>query len=140
MVNVQVLRLLPALEHAPDQIASRPLVTLRVIEVPVANDAEPVDPTLTLMPAGLDVTRSPLRPAAVTVSAAVPDGGGVVPCGVKRRAAENGPNTPDASFARTRHHSVCAGNPAESVTCDEVVVGLAMNGDAIVDESSTCTS
>jgi len=68
MVNVQVLRLLPALEHAPDQIASRPLVTLSVIEVPVVNAADPELPTLTLMPAGLEVTRSPLRPDAVTVS------------------------------------------------------------------------
>jgi len=141
MVNVQVLRLLPALEHAPDQIASRPLVTLRVIEVPVANDAEPVDPTLTLMPAGLDVTRSPLRPDAVTVSAAVPDGGGGAdPCGVKRRAAENGPKTPDALRARTRHHSVCDARPEASVTCDAVVVGLATYGAAIVELSSTCTS
>ena len=40
--------------------------------VPVSNDAEPVAPTLTLMPAGLEVTRSPLRPVAVTVNVAVP--------------------------------------------------------------------
>jgi hypothetical protein len=69
-VNVQLLVLLPPLEHAPDQIASRPLVTLKVIDVPVLKDAEPVLPTLTLMPAGFDVTRSPLRPVAVTVSVA----------------------------------------------------------------------
>jgi hypothetical protein len=69
--NVQVRALLPPLEHEPDQIASRPLVTLSVIEVPGANEAEPVLPTLTLIPAGLDVTRSPLRPVAVTVSVAV---------------------------------------------------------------------
>ena len=138
-MNVHVLLLLPLLEQAPDQIASRPLDTLNVIEVPVANEPEPELPTLTLMPVGLDVTRSPLRPDAVTVSVALPPVG-ADPCGVKRRAAENGPSTPDAFFARTRHHSVCAGNPAESVTCDEVVVGLAMNGDDIVDVSSTCTS
>lgn len=71
IVNVHVFRLLPALEHAPDQIASRPFDTLRVINVPVVNDAEPELPTATLMPAGLDVTRSPLRPLAVTVSVAV---------------------------------------------------------------------
>jgi hypothetical protein len=70
-VNVQVRCLLPPVEQAPDQIASRPLVTLSVIEVPVANDAEPVLPTFTLIPAGFDVTRSPLRPVAVTVSVAV---------------------------------------------------------------------
>ena len=75
-VNVQVFALLPPLEQAPDQMASRPLVALSVIEVPVLNDAEPVVPTLTLMPAGVEVTRSPLRPVAVTVSVADPGGGG----------------------------------------------------------------
>jgi hypothetical protein len=74
-VNVHVFVLFPPLEHAPDQMASRPFVTLSVIDVPVVNDAEPVVPTLTLMPAGLDVTRSPLRPVAVTVSAAAWPGG-----------------------------------------------------------------
>jgi len=58
----------PPLEQAPDQTASRPLATLRVILVPPANDAEPVLPTLTLIPDGLEVTRSPLRPDAVTDS------------------------------------------------------------------------
>ena len=58
----------PPLEQAPDQTASRPLETLRVILVPPANDAEPVLPTLTLIPDGLEVTRSPLRPDAVTDS------------------------------------------------------------------------
>ena len=71
IVNVQVVRVLPRLEHAPDQIASRPLETVSVIEVPVVNDADPELPTATLMPAGLDVTRSPLRPLADTVSVAV---------------------------------------------------------------------
>ena len=47
-----------------------------MIDVPVANDAEPLLPTLTLIPAGLDVTRSPLRPLAVTVSVAFCGGGG----------------------------------------------------------------
>ena len=74
-VNVHVLVLFPPLEQAPDQIASRPLVTLSVIGVPTANDADPELPTATLMPAGLDVTRSPLRPLAVTVSVAVVAGG-----------------------------------------------------------------
>ena len=67
---MHVLVLLPLLEQAPDQIASRPLVTLNVIDVPAENDAEPVVPTVTLIPAGLDVTRSPLRPVAVTDSVA----------------------------------------------------------------------
>jgi hypothetical protein len=77
MVNEQDRRLDPLLEHAPDQIASRPLATLRVTVAPPANEAEPVVPTLTLMPEGFDVTRSPLRPDAVTVSVyGPPDGGG----------------------------------------------------------------
>ena len=70
-VKVQVFVLFPPLEQAPDQIASRPFVTLSVIEAPVVNDADPVVPTGTLIPAGLDVTLSPLRPVAVTVSVAV---------------------------------------------------------------------
>ena len=70
-VKLQVFALLPPLEQAPDQIASRPFETLSVIDVPVANDADPVLPTATLIPAGLDVTRSPLRPLAVTVSVAL---------------------------------------------------------------------
>jgi hypothetical protein len=70
-VKVQVATLLPPLEQAPDQMAERPLLTLSVIDVPTSNDAEPVVPEATLMPAGLDVTRSPLRPVAVTVSVAV---------------------------------------------------------------------
>jgi len=70
-VNVHVLLLLPPLEHAPDQIASRPFETLSVIDVPVANDADPLLPTATSMPVGLDVMRWPLRPVAVTVSVAV---------------------------------------------------------------------
>jgi hypothetical protein len=72
---VHVLVLLPLLEQAPDQIASRPLVTLNVIDVPAEKDADPVVPTLTLIPAGLDVTRSPLRPVAVTVNVAACEGG-----------------------------------------------------------------
>ena len=136
--NVQVLALLPLLEHAPDQMASRLLVICSLIDVPVVNDAEPVEPTLTLIPVGVEVTRSPLRPDAVTVKVAI--GPVAAPCGVKLRTAENGPNTPAELRARTRHHSCCAGRPDASEACDDVTVGLATNGEAIVDESSTCTS
>ena len=143
-VKVQVLVLLPPLEQAPDQIASRLLVARSVIEVPVANGADPVVPTLTLMPEGVDVKRSPLRPLATTVNVAVPvgggGGGGDTPCGVKRRVEENGPKTPAELRARTRHHRFCAGKPAASVVCDAVVVGLATNGAAIVELLSTWTS
>ena len=70
-VNVQVFVLFPPLEHAPDQMTSRLFVALSVIVVPVANDADPLLPTATLMPAGFEVTRSPPRPVAVTVRVAV---------------------------------------------------------------------
>ena len=70
-VNVHVGVLLPPLEHAPDQMVLRPLVTLKVIEVPIGNVAEPLLPVATLMPAGLELTRSPPRPVAVTASVAV---------------------------------------------------------------------
>jgi hypothetical protein len=75
-VNVQVFVLLPLLEQAPDQMASRPFDTLSVIDVPVPNEADPVWPTGTLSPEGVDLTVSPLRPLAVSVSVAVPAGGG----------------------------------------------------------------
>ena len=62
-VNVHVFALFPPLEQAPDQMASRPFVTLSVICVLVANDADPLLPTATLIPAGLDVTRSRCGPS-----------------------------------------------------------------------------
>ena len=71
IVNVHVFVLLPPLEQAPDQIVSRSFETLSVIDVPVVNDPDPELPTETLMPAGFDVTRSPLLPLALTVSVAV---------------------------------------------------------------------
>ncbi|MGH8847571.1 MAG: hypothetical protein ACREXQ_10085 [Polaromonas sp.] len=40
MVNVQVLVLLPPLAHAPDQMTSRPLVALKVIELLLAKLAD----------------------------------------------------------------------------------------------------
>ncbi len=67
---MHVVVLLPPLEQAPDQITERVLVALSVIDVPVANVAEPVLPTATLIPAGLELTRSPFRPVAVTVNVA----------------------------------------------------------------------
>ena len=75
-VKVHVFCLFPPLEHAPDQIASRPFETLSVIDVPAANDADPVLPTATFSPAGVEATVSPLRPLAVSVSVAVPVVGG----------------------------------------------------------------
>ena len=68
IVKLQVRVLLPPLEQAPDQMVSRPLVALSVMTVPLVKLPEPVVPTGTLIPAGLDVMHSPLRPVAVTVS------------------------------------------------------------------------
>ena len=107
-VKVQVRVFCPPLEQAPDQITSRPLLALMVIEVPVVNGADCVPGTATLIPLGLDSTRSPLRPLAVTVSVAVPPGGGgggggAVPCGAKLRTTENGPAVPAELTPRTRH-------------------------------------
>jgi hypothetical protein len=68
--------LLPLLLHAPDQMASRPFDTLIVIEVPLANDAEPLLPVATLIPAGDEVIRSPLRPVAETDTVTFCGGGG----------------------------------------------------------------
>ena len=68
---MQVVVFAPLLEQAPDQIALRPFEMLRVMALPEVNDAEPLLPTVTLIPAGVEVTRSPLRPVAVTVSVAV---------------------------------------------------------------------
>ena len=67
-VSVQVLVFAPPLEHAPLQMASRPLVMLSVTAVPGANCALPVLPVATLRPVGFETTRSPLRPPAVTAS------------------------------------------------------------------------
>jgi hypothetical protein len=67
-VSVQVLVFAPPLEHAPPQIASRPLATLSVTAVPGASCVDPVLPVATLKPAGFEITRSPLRPPAVTAS------------------------------------------------------------------------
>src|ERR671937_32348 len=50
---------------------------------PTAYDAEPVLPTATLIPVGVDVTRSPLRPVAVTVRVAVSAGGVTVRVAVR---------------------------------------------------------
>src|SRR5438128_3375803 len=70
---------MPPLLHTPDQITERPLVALRVMLVPTAKLAEPVVPTGTFSPAGVERTLSPARPVAVRVSAAVTGAGAPVP-------------------------------------------------------------
>ena len=87
-MNVQLFLLPPPLEQAPDQMASRPFDTLRVMLVPGAKDAAPLLPVLTLMPDGVDVTRSPLgRPVAVTVRVAFCGGAAAAVAAVARRVA-----------------------------------------------------
>jgi hypothetical protein len=75
IVNVQLLVSLPPLEHAPDHTASRLPLTVNRIEVPLAKVAEAVLPTNTSMPAGVDVSRLPLRPVALTVRVTPAPGG-----------------------------------------------------------------
>ncbi len=48
-------------------MALRPFETVSVITVPLGKGAVTVVPTCTLIPAGLEVTRSPERPVAVTL-------------------------------------------------------------------------
>ena len=67
IVKVQVATLAPPLEQAPDHTTERLLVALSVIDVFVGNDAVPVLPTATLIPVGVELTVSPVRPVAVTV-------------------------------------------------------------------------
>jgi hypothetical protein len=102
-VNRQVLALLPPLEHAPDQIASRPFETLSVIAVPLVNDPDPVLPTATLIPAGLEVIPSPLRPLAVTVTVTAWPGAGAADWGVRVRTADHALAVPAEFTLRTRH-------------------------------------
>jgi len=52
------------------------LETLKVIDVPMGNEAVPLLPTVTLTPVGVQVMRSPLRPEAATVRVTVWAGGG----------------------------------------------------------------
>ena len=66
-VKVQLLVLLFPVEHAPDQNADLPFETERVMFVPDVNEACAALPTRTWIPAGLEVTVSPLRPVALTV-------------------------------------------------------------------------
>ena len=70
---------MPPLVHTPDQITDRPLVALRVMLVPTAKLAEPVVPTGTFSPAGVERTLSPARPVAVRVSNAVAGAGAPTP-------------------------------------------------------------
>jgi hypothetical protein len=76
ITKVQVFVLLLPLEQAPDHTTSRPLDTFNVTEVPLANDAVPLVPVVTVIPAGVETTVSPPRPVADTVSVTFGPGGG----------------------------------------------------------------
>jgi hypothetical protein len=89
--------------------------------VPALNDADAVLPTATLMPAGLEVILSPLRPLAVTVTVTALPGGGGGPCGVKLRTLDHAPAVPAAFTPRTRHQCCCVASEV-TVNCDEVTV------------------
>ena len=107
-VNVQLVLLLPPLEHAPDQMALRPPETVSVIDVPVENDAEAVLPTATLIPDGLEVTRCPLLPVALTLSVAgFPDGGGGAESGFTVKVADFVTPPPDTEIVT----NVCCVTP-----------------------------
>ena len=92
--------MLPPLEHAPLQMASRPLLMLSVTAVPGANCADPVLPVATLRPAGFEITRSPPRPPAVTASDVVVG----ATAGLSVKVAERVTPPPETEMAA----SVCA--------------------------------
>jgi hypothetical protein len=85
--NVHVLVLFPPLEQAPDQTTSRLFVARSVIDVPAAKEAEPLPPTATLIPAGVEVACSPFRPVAVTVNVLFCAGGVTVRVTVRETPA-----------------------------------------------------
>jgi hypothetical protein len=128
--NVQLFVLFPPLEHAPDQIASLPLLTERVMAVPEVKDAWMLLPTATLIPAGLDATRSPLRPVAVTVKASVVTGG-VAGFTVRGASADNVPalakmvSPVDCVTEAVTTVKVAVASPASTVTlAGKVATGL----------------
>lgn len=73
------------------------------------------------------------RPTVDKVGVVVPE------AGVNRKVDENGPNTPAALRARTRHHSCWAGRPPIEA-CETLTIWLATNGAEIVEVLSTCIS
>ena len=92
-------------------------------------ESDTTAPPLGAAAVSVAVPVEPVPPASVEGFSDTADKAGVlvVPCGVKRRVDENGPATPAALRARTRHHSCCAGR-LPIVVCDAVTVALATNG------------
>lgn len=106
--------LLESVTSAPPEGAAAVKVTVPVEKLPPTTDV------------GLMLTADRLAGAGIAGAA----------CAVKRRVEENGPATPAALMARTRHHKRCAGKPV-MVTCETLTVWFARKGAAMVEESST---
>ena len=107
------LLLLESVTSAPPEGAAAVKVTVPVEELPPTTEA------------GFTLTADRLAGAGAAGAA----------CAVKRWVEENGPATPAALKARTRHHKRCAGNPVR-VTCETLTVWFARKGAAMVEESS----
>jgi hypothetical protein len=105
-VAAAVLLLVSATMAPPDGAAAE------TVTVPVDSD-----PPMTVD--GLTVTADSV---ATAVAAA----------GLKRRVAENGPNSPAEFRARTRHHNRCAGSPP-IVAWDVVTTAFATSGEPMLD-------
>ena len=105
--------LLESVTSAPPEGAAAVKVTVPVEKLPPTTDV------------GLTLTADRLAGAGTAGAA----------CGSKRRVEENGPATPAALMARTRHHNRCAGKPV-MVTCETLTVWFARKGAAMVEESS----
>lgn len=105
--------LLESVTSAPPEGAAAVKVTVPVEKLPPTTDV------------GLMLTADRLAGAGTAGAA----------CAVKRRVEENGPATPAALMARTRHHKRCAGKPV-MVTCETLTVWFARKGAAMVEESS----
>src|SRR5215211_6643291 len=114
-------------------MTSRSFVARSVIAVPTANDAEPVPPTATLIPVGVDVTRSPLRPVTVTVRVAVCGGGFTIRMAVRVTP----PNAPlivrdvDAATDAVLTTNVALKAPAGTVTLAGRVAALGLLLDSV---------
>ena len=105
--------LLESVTSAPPEGAAAVKVTVPVEKLPPTTDV------------GLMLTADRLAGAGTAGAASA----------VKRRVEENGPATPAALMARTRHHKRCAGKPV-MVTCETLTVWFARKGAAMVEESS----
>lgn len=138
VVTVAVVAVNVALAAPAAIVTLAGTVAAAVLPLDRATTAPPVGAPLDSVTVPVDAF-PPTTLVGFTVTAESVAAAGAV-CGVKRRVAENGPATPDALRARTRHHTRWPPASPLSVTCDVVTVGLATKGAEIDDELSTCTS